>query len=105
MEMNGRAWFVRRPRDLEALRVLHPLDGERSFRVAAELFLEELDFQNFITDLAADRPFLERYAPLCACGEEPLCLLVRCAGDRNGILAVPDQDGFAEWAAWTEVEP
>ena len=104
-ELNGRAWFVRRPRDLEALRALHPLDAERPFRVAAELFLADMDFQNFITDLAADRAFLERYAGLCGYGEEPVCLLVRCEGDRNGILVVPDQEGFAEWAAWTEVEP
>ena len=104
-EMNGRAWFVRRPRDLEALRALHPLDGERPFRVAAELFLEEMDFQNFITDLLADRGFLERYADLCAYGEAPSCLLVRCEEDRNGILAVPGKDGFLEWAAFTEVEP
>ena len=102
--MNGRAWFVRRPRDLEALRALHPLDGERPFRVAAELFLEEMEFRNFLTDLYADRDFLERYASLCS-GDEPMtCLLVRCEGDRNGILAVPGKDGFIEWAAWSETE-
>ena len=103
--MNGRAWFVRRPRDLEALRALHPLDGERPYRVAAELFLEEMDFRNFLTDLYADRDFLERYAFLCAAGDEPVCLLVRCEGDRNGILTVPGKDGFIEWAAWTAAEP
>ncbi len=101
--MNGYAWFVRRPRDLEALRALHPLDEERPFRVAAELFLEELDFQNFLTDLYADRAFLERYAHLCADGERPSCLLVRCEEDRNGILVLPDTDGFVEQAAWTEI--
>lgn len=103
--MNGRAWFVRRPRDLEALRALHPLDGERPYRVAAELFLEEMEFQNFLADLYADRDFLERYAGLCAEGEIPSCLLVRCEGDRNGILALPGKDGFIEWAAWTETAP
>lgn len=103
--MNDRAWFVRRPRNLEALRALHPLDGERPFRVAAELFLAEMEFQNFLTDLAADREFLERYAGLCAYGETPVCLLVRCEDDRNGILAVPGRDGFAEWAAFLDLEP
>ena len=100
--MNGQAWFVRRPRDLEALRALHPLDAERPYRVAAELFLTDMDFQNFITDLAADRAFLERYAPLCADGPVPACLLVRCEGEKYGILALPGKAGFLEWAAWTE---
>ena len=103
--MNGWAWFVRRPKDLEELRALHPLDGERPFRVSAELFLEEMEFQTFSADLYADRGFLERYAFLCSAGETMTCLLVRCAGDRNGILAVPGKDGFIEWAAWTAAEP
>ncbi len=103
-ELNGRAWFVRRPRDLDALRALHPLDAERPYRVAAELFLEEMDFQNFLTDLYADRDFLERYASLCAGGEPRSCLLVRSVGDRNGILVQPGKDGFIEWAAFTELE-
>lgn len=103
--MEGRAWFVRRPGVLEDLRVLHPLDGERPYRVAAELALEDMEFQNFITDLYADRAFLEEYAPLCAMGETWTCLLVRCPGDRNGVLVMPERGCFVGWAAWVEVEP
>ena len=32
------------------------------------------------------------------------CLLVRCEGDQNGILAVPGKNGFIEWAARVAAE-
>ena len=51
----------------------------------------------------ADRDFLEEYAPLCGRGEEWACLLVRCAGDRNGILVVPERR-YVEWAALVDTE-
>ena len=102
--LEGLAWFVRRPKDLEALRALHPLDAERPYRVAAEVVLEDMDFQNFITDLYADRAFLEENAHFCGGDGVWSCLLVRCHGDRNGVLVLPMADGFVDWAAWTPVE-
>lgn len=103
--MEGRAWFVRRPARLEDLQAIHPLDEERPCRAVAEVTLGDMDFQNFITDLYADRAFVEEYAPLCSEGEVWNCILVRCRGDRNGILVMPEAGCFVGWAAWTEVEP
>ena len=101
--MEGRAWFVRRPGRMEELRALHPLDGEKPYRVAAEVTLEDMDFRNFITDLYADRTFLEEYAHLCTAGEVWDCILVRCPGDRNGVLVLPEDGCFVGWAAWVEL--
>lgn len=102
--MEGYAYFLRRPGRLEDLRALHPLDAERPYRVAAELFLGDMDFENFVTDLYADRDFLEDHARLCGTGETWSCLLVRRRGDRNGVLVVPERR-YVDWAAWVEVDP
>ena len=102
--MEGYAYFARRPGRLEDLRVPHPLEAEKPYRVVGEMVLGDMDFQNFLTDLYADRDFLEEYAPLCGRGEEWACLLVRCAGDRNGILVVPERR-YVEWAALVDTGP
>lgn len=103
--MKGRAWFVRRPGRLDELQALHPLDKEQPYRVAAEITLGEMDFQNFAADLWADRAFLEGPSRLCARGEVWDCLLVHCRGERNGILVLPEEGCFVGWAAWIETEP
>ena len=102
--MEGYAHFVRRPGRLEDLEVLHPLEAERPCRVVGEVVLGDMDFRNFTTDLYADRDFLEEYAPLCGMGEVWTCILVRCAGERKGILAVPE-GRYVEWAALVDTGP
>ena len=102
--MENRAWFVRRPGILAELRAVHPLDEERPYRVAAEVTLGDMDFQNFITDLYADREFIEENAHLCGMeGETWACLLVRCPGVRDGVLVMPEEGCFVGWAAWVEM--
>ena len=102
--MEGYAYFVRRPGRLEDLRVLHALDAEKPYRVVAEVELGDMDFENFITDLYADREFLEEKGAPCGTGEVWSCLLVRCRGDRNGVLVIPERC-YVDWAAWPEVDP
>ena len=104
--MEGRAWFVRRPGILAELRAVHPLDGEKAYRVAAEVTLGDMEFQNFITDLYADRGFIEENAHLCHPGEETWsCLLVRCPGEETGVLVMPEEGRFVGWAAVIDIEP
>ena len=104
--MEGRAWFVRRPRDLEALRALHPLDAERPYRVTGVICLDDMDFGNFITDLYADRPFLEGTESLCGQGEEWSCLLVRCdeKADMKTLMAALTRPLWLSTAAIAVVE-
>ncbi len=71
------AYFVRRPRVLGDLLVPHPVEAEREYEVAARVLLSGLDFENFATDMLADRAFIEAYAALCGEGEVLRCLLVR----------------------------
>ena len=44
----------------------------------------------FITDMLADRQFLEDYAELCSEGEIWSCIHVKQRGQSGGILVVPD---------------
>ena len=102
--MENRAWFVRRPGHISQLRTVHPLDGERSYRVVAEVTLGDMDFENFITDLYADRGFLEEYAHLCSAeGDTWSCILVRCPDYRDAVLVVPEEGRFVGWAAFIEM--
>ena len=103
--MEGRAWFRRRPGILAELRGPYPLEEERPYRVAAVVTLGDMDFQNFITDLYADRDFLEEHANLCAMGEVWNCLLVRCPGEKTGVLVMPEEGRFVGWAAAIEMDP
>ena len=86
----NRAYFVRYPRIIEDLQKLHLVRDERTYEVVKEITLAAIDYENFITDLVADRQFLEDNASLCADGEPMKCLLVRRRGRRDGVLVVPD---------------
>ena len=44
----------------------------------------------FITDMLADRQFLEDYSDLCNEGEIWRCIHVKQRGQSGGILVVPD---------------
>ena len=80
------AYFVRRPRVLGDLLVPHPVEAEREYEVAARVLLSGLDFENFATDMLADRAFIEEHAALCGVGEVLRCLLVRRRGGDGGAL-------------------
>ena len=79
------AYFVRRPRVLVDLLVPHPVEAEREYEVAARVLLSGLDFENFATDMLADRAFIEEHAALCGEGEVLRCLLVRRRGGARGL--------------------
>lgn len=44
MQDRGFAFFVRLPRTLDDLKVLHPLNRERAYEVAAAVTLEAIDY-------------------------------------------------------------
>ena len=49
-----------------------------------------MSYENFCTDMLADRQFLEDYADLCEIGEIWKYLFVHKHGSKDGVLVIPD---------------
>ena len=100
MEISGKAYFVSDPRRIEDLTVLHLVEKERPFAVVKTVKLAKIDYENFITDMLADRQFIEDHASLCAKGEVWRCILVQQSGRSDGVLVMPEGGCFVGWAAY-----
>ena len=101
MQTHEMAAFFHRPRRIEELRGLHLVSNEHPFAIIATVELEEIDYENFATDLLADRQYIEDYANLCETGTVWRSILVRQYGHADGILVLPGEDGcHVEWAAY-----
>lgn len=82
--------FVKYPRNMEQLRQPHDIRTQKTYEIVKTITLAPIDYENFVTDLLADRQFLEDNAHLCAEGDPMRCLFV-CRGNcACGILVVPD---------------
>ena len=99
MDYTGFAYFVERPRRLEDLMVPHLVEKEQPYRIVTEIQLPALDYENFITDMLADRQFIEDNAALCSRGEVWQCLLIRQRRCSDGILVMPEGGCYVGWAA------
>lgn len=100
MTDRGRAYFVRTPRRLSDLTLIHLLRAEKPFQIVKTVELDAMDYENFITDLRADRSFLERI-PEKRGTERPFgCIFVHQRGRTDGIMVVPTADGHVRWAAY-----
>ena len=62
--------------------------------------LSAIDYENFITDMLADRQFIEDSADLCEKGEVWRCLLVQKRGCQDGVLVLPEEGCFVGYAAY-----
>ena len=100
METRGRAFFVRAPRRLEDLLVLHAVDQERPYEIVKTVKLAKIDFENFVTDMVADRQFIEDHAALCAKVQVWRCILVQQCGHADGVLVMPEDGCYVGWAAY-----
>ena len=100
MQIDGRAFFVERPRRIEDLQILHLIDRERPYRIIATVELRKIDYENFVADMLVDRQFIEDHGQDCKAGEVWDCLLVRQRGRTDGVLVLPEQDCFVSWAAY-----
>lgn len=89
MSNRARAYFVRFPRVIEDLICPHLLEQEQEYEVVQEIVLPQIDYTNFITDMLADRQFLEDNAHLCSTFPSICCLRVRSKVRRKGVLVVP----------------
>ena len=90
MERYSTAYFVYEPRTNADLLQPHDIRLERPFQIAATVTLSAMDYENFITDMLADRAFLEEHTEDCSEGEVWQCILVRQRNQKDGILVVPD---------------
>ena len=102
MEKTGRAYFVPHPRRIEDLRAPHPISNDHPYRVVKTITLGVIDYENFTTDMLADRQFIEENHELCGEGEEWRCLLVKCRSRTGGVLVMPEAASYAGWAAYIE---
>ena len=108
MPLTDYAYFVPRPRVFADLFRPHLIEEERPYRIVKTVTLPAIDYENFITDLLVDRPFIEAFSPLCTApgdcfplgGKSP----VRTLGDRglvpDGILVIPGDGSFVASAAY-----
>ena len=88
--MSACAYFVKGPRTIADLTQPHPMEQEREYEIVKTITLAGIDYENFTTDMRADRTFLEKYSHLCG-GEGAVvrCLLVKRRKTEEGILVVP----------------
>lgn len=100
MDYFGYAYFVERPRRIEDLMVPHLIELERPYRIVTEIQLPAIDYENFITDMLADRQFIEDHSRRCKKGAIWNCLLVCRRGQPNGVLVMPEDGCFVGWAAY-----
>ena len=100
MDLHGYAFFVERPRRIEDLMEPHPIEKERPYRIVTSVQLTAIDYENFTTDMLADRQFLSDYGKRCKKGEVWECLFVRRRGQSDGVLIMPEQVCFVGWAAY-----
>ena len=96
MSEHGRAYFVVLPRRIEDLMCPHPIESEREYEVVKTIRLAKIDYENFVTDMVADRQFLEDNAALCSKGKIIRGLKITRRGSSESILVVPDQ-------AWVDI--
>ena len=100
MEKTGFAYFVESPRIIEDLLAPHPIELETQYEIVNTVKLAKIDYENFITDMIADRQFIEENAALCAQGGVWRCLLVQQRGRTDGVLVVPVDGCYVGWAAY-----
>ena len=100
MDRTGFAYFVESPRIIEDLLAPHPIEQETQYEIVNTVKLAKIDYENFITDMIADRQFIEEYAALCAEGDAWRCLLVQQRCRTDGVLVVPVDGYYVGWAAY-----
>lgn len=100
MKKTSYAYCVEGPRTIEDLMAPHPIEQETAYEIEKKITLAGIDYENFITDMIADRQFIEDNAGLCSQGEVWRCLLVKQRGRSDGVLVIPIDGCYVGWAAF-----
>ena len=103
MENRNTAFFAERPRRYLDLFLPHFLGREQDFIIAKHIILDDIDYENFITDMLVEREYIENAAP-CAVSVDGVysCLFISRRLCYKGVLVVPDADGRIHKAAFYE---
>ena len=97
------AYFVDKPRTIDDLMQPHRIEAERPFQIVKIIQLSGIDYTNFITDMLADRSYIEENYSLCSSSGSVLqCLLIKQKGKKGGILAVPIRSWVASAALYPD---
>ena len=109
METTRQAFFINKPRAITDLMSPHFLDDEEEFFISQRIELRPIDYENFITDFLVERDYIESAANLDDEQKEEQyeeqnyvskCLLISKAGNTDGVLVIPQKNGFIERAAY-----
>lgn len=100
MSRTGKAYFVPDPSRIDDLSVPHLITDERPYEIVKTIILGAIDYGNFITDMMADRTFIEESHTLCGKDEVWRCLFIRQRGKTDGVLVMPEDGSFVGWAAY-----
>lgn len=100
MEKTGTAYFVDDARTWEDLIQPHLLEQEKPYEIVKTVMLGKIDYENFITDMLVSRDYLEDPGELSFRSQIWECFCVRQRGRTDGVLVMPDRDGFIELAAY-----
>lgn len=103
--MQETAYFVRQPRRIKDLFILHTVDRERPYEIVKTIALPLIDYENFISDLTVDREFLKNNALLCSMDSIWKCLLIKRKNHGDGILVIPMDGQWVGWAAYYRGDP
>ena len=99
--MKGSAYFVKKPSRLRDLLKPHRVEDEVSYEIGRTILLPQIDYENFATDLAVDREFIEQYAHLCGIDSGVWkCLLIQQETAKTGILVMPEDRCWVSYAAY-----
>ena len=95
--MKEKAWFVFRPRTVAELTMKNPAGKWLEYRIVKTICVTGIDYENFATDLLADRQFIEDHFTLCT--ESGDCLLVTGKRREPELLVIPWHKCFVRYAA------
>ena len=95
--MKERAYFFFEPRGIDDLTPSNPKGKWMEYRIVKTICLNRIDYENFITDLLADRQFIEDNIGLCQ--EKGDCLRVTDRQRSNELLIIPWHSCFVRYAA------
>lgn len=95
--MKEKAFFVFHPRRVDDLLPKYENGKWREVQIVGTVMLSKLDFENFATDLLADRQFIEDNAILCQRPND--CLLVTTRAHTDELLIIPWKGCYVRFAA------
>ena len=101
-DFQNTAYFVRLPFTIKDLRVPYLYRKRKPFMIEKTIILAKIDYENFITDLCADRWFIEENRGICRVDGDGVwhCILARKRGSQDGVLVMSEGTDYPKYAAY-----